>query len=460
MGIKELKPIKNTDKILLLGFGKEGQDTYLALRKLFPKKELAIADQMEFSIFSSLKLYSNLIKKDKYLKLHLGKNYLKSLRNYNLIIKTPGIPLQTIKPFLKKKAEITSQTEIFFDNCKGKIIGITGTKGKGTTSSLIYKILKTKGMKVHLVGNIGKPVLQMLLKSNKKDIFVYELSSHQLQNLKKSPYIAVFLNIYPAHLDYYKNFIQYQKAKENITKWQTKKDFFIYNQDQRVLKKFAAKTKAKKISFGRNKIKNLEKIIPKKEIPLKGEFNLLNVMAAISAAQIFNIKTKDIKKSLRCFKPLPYRLEFVGKYKGIEFYNDSLATIPQATQVALESLGNKVKTLILGGSYVKGFDFEDLAKKILRSKIKTLIFLDRGVKNSKITETGKKIWDLIKKNTVKTPDVFFVSSMAEAVKRAYQNTKKGEICLLSPGAPSFNLFSSYKQRGDLFKKYVKVLGKK
>ncbi|MBU2579052.1 UDP-N-acetylmuramoyl-L-alanine--D-glutamate ligase [Patescibacteria group bacterium] len=474
MVLNNLKNKLKDKKILILGFGKEGKDSYLALRKLFPKKILGIADQNVKCQMSNVKCF-------------FGKNYLKSLKGYDIIIKTPGIPLKIIKPYLprtpeslaihsgnkeaqtiiplqenfvfqhgvrglSKKQKITSQTEIFLENCPGKIIGITGTKGKGTTSSLIFQILKRAGLKVKLVGNIGKPVFQVLLKSSNQDIFVYELSSHQLENLKQSPRIAVFLNLYPAHLDYYKNFKFYQKAKENIVKWQTKDDFLIYNGDQKEVKEIAKISPAKKISFGIKNLKELEKIISKNEIPLKGEFNFLNILAAVLVAKIFNISEKTIKQAIKSFKPLPHRLEFVGKYKGIEFYNASLATVLQATIEAIEALKDKIETLIFGGQDIKGLDFSLVAQKILKSKIKTLILFP---------ETDKKIMQEIKKTQAQVlPKIFFVSSMDKAVKIAYKNTKKGKICLLAPGTPSFNLFRDYKERGNLFKKYVKYYGSK
>jgi UDP-N-acetylmuramoylalanine--D-glutamate ligase len=445
-----LEELKNK-KILILGFGREGQDSYLALRKLFPQKVLAIADKLEFKNLPKNK--QKLLKSDKKLKLYFGKNYLKSLPNYDLIIKTPGIPLKTIKPFLKKNTKITSQTEIFFENCPGTIVGVTGTKGKGTTCALISQILKERGLKVHLVGNIGKPVFQLLLKAKNDEIFVYELSSHQLQNLKKSPQIAVFLNLYPCHLDYYKNFQEYKKAKENITKYQTKKDFFIYNAQQKELREIAKISKAKKIPINptNHEFRGIANKIKKN--PLIGKFNLFNIMAAFKVGKIFGISEREIIKAIEKFKPLPHRLEFVGKYKGIEFYNDSLATVPQATQFALEALGNKVKTLILGGFNRGGVDFSSLAKKILKSNIKNLIFLSPG--------TGEKIWrEILALKKRNLPKAFFVSSMAQAVKKAYQNTKRGKVCLLSPASPSFNLFRDYRERGNLFKKFVRYYGSK
>ena len=437
----KLKNLKNK-KILILGFGKEGRDTLKFLRKIFPKKKIGIADK-------NLKIKKSKIKNVKW---HLGKNYLKSLKNYDLIVKSPGIPIhlpEIEKAF--KKGKITSQTEIFFQNCKGKIVGVTGTKGKSTTSNLIYKILKEGRLKVHLVGNVGKPPLSLLFSDSEEKIYVYELSSHQLYNLRKSPQIAVFLNIFPEHLDYYKNFREYLMAKANICLWQKKEDFLIYNFRDKNIKKIVKKSKAKKIP-----IKNYSNILQNigisiSKIPLKGEHNLLNIACAIKVGEIFNIPKTKIKKAIQNFKGLPHRLEFLGSFKGIYFYNDSLSTIPETTIFALNTLGEKVQTLILGG-YDRGLDFKNLAKRILKSKVQTLILFP---------DTGERILkEILKLNKKRRKiEAFFVDNMKDAVRLSFEKTQKGKICLLSPASPSFNLFTNYKERGNLFKKYVKYYGK-
>jgi UDP-N-acetylmuramoylalanine--D-glutamate ligase len=441
----KIETLKNK-KILILGFGREGKDTFEFLRKIFPEKNFGIADKDKNC---KLQIANCKLRKVKW---HLGENYLKALKDYDVIIKSPGIPIHL--PEIEgafREGKITSQTEIFFENYKGKIVGITGTKGKSTTASLIYKVLKEGGLKVRLAGNIGKPVLNYLISSKEDEILVYELSSHQLYNLKISPHIAVFLNIYPEHLDYYKDFNEYLMAKANITLWQKEDDFLVYNFKDKNVREIVEKSRAKKIPI--KDYSNVLKSIGIKKIPFYGDFYGLNIACAIEVGKIFGVNRKKIKRAIERFKPLKHRLEYIGRFKGIKFFNDSLSTIPQTTIAALNSLGEKVQTLILGG-YDRGLDFKELAREILRRKIKHLILFP---------ETGDRIWREILNQTKDDsilPKAILVQNMRDAVKTAFEITQKGKICLLSPASPSFGLFKDYKERGNLFKKYVKYYGKK
>ncbi|MDP2649633.1 MAG: UDP-N-acetylmuramoyl-L-alanine--D-glutamate ligase [bacterium] len=411
--------------ILILGFGREGKATLRFLEKHFPGKKIGIADQSDKG------------------------DYLEKIKDYDVIIKSPGIPyLPEIKKAQSLGKIITSATQIFFDNFKGKIIGVTGTKGKSTTASLIYEVLKSGGLNAHFVGNIGKPALDLLNKLDENSIVVYELSSFQLEDLDKSPYIAVFTNLYPEHLDHHGDFYFYKEAKNNITKFQTKKDYLIYNQDILELKYIAQQSHATKISFSKKDKQMVENLVHKDTIPLLGEFNLLNIVPAIIIGRLFKITDEKIEEAIINFRPLPHRLEFVGETEGIRFYNDSLSTIPEATAGALSALGSNVTTLIAGG-FDRGLDYSILGQAIAKSHIKTLILFP---------DTGVKIWDSVCKYCKKLPRKFDVLDMEKAVKIAFAQTEKGKICLLSPASTSFNLFRDYEDRGNQFKDWVKKLG--
>lgn len=428
-----LEEFKNKP-VLILGFGREGQDSFLFLSKKFPKQVIGIADQKE-------KISPLFHGRGKQVIWHLGRNYLKALKRYDVIIKSPGIPPRIIAPFLTKRQKVTSQTEIFFENCPGTIIGVTGTKGKSTTATLIYEVLKSGGVNARLVGNIEQPALQFLEKATKGDVFIYELSSFQLETITRSPRIAVFLNLHPEHLDHHGTFKSYANAKANITRFQSKEDYLIFNEADPNVRKIAAKSRGQKIPFTPLKRKNAG--------------FLASPEPAVIIGKLFSIPKEKIRETIKNFKTLPHRLERVGEWKGITFYNDSLATIPEATIGAIDMLGSQVHTLVSGG-FDRGIKFGHLAQKILKSNVKTLILFPT---------TGELIWKEIEKLNKKhasrrTPQHFFLNNMATAVELCYQNTLKGKICLLSPASSSFNLFRDYKDRGEQFKKFVKFYGKK
>ncbi|MCP6726673.1 MAG: UDP-N-acetylmuramoyl-L-alanine--D-glutamate ligase [Patescibacteria group bacterium] len=408
----KLSELKNK-RILILGFGREGRDTYAFLKKEGLGSVIGIADKRE-----------NIEKEDA--TMHLGSSYMKAITEYDIIIRSPGIPLNNIQEYLTEKQTLISQTEIFFSNMKGSIIGITGTKGKSTTASLIYEVLKKEGIQVHLIGNIGKPVLQFLQNSSTDDVFVYELSSFQLAALKISPHIAVILNLYEEHLDWHGNLEEYIKAKTNITRFQTADDYLVFNKEDDKVKAIVDGSKAQKIGFKENRGKNMA--ASKEPILL--------------VAELFGIPQKTAEKTIEEFKGLEHRLQKVGTYNGITFYNDSLATIPEATIAALDILGKDVQTLIAGG-LDRGISYEKLGKRIQNSKIKTLILFP---------ETGKKILQAIDNPAFKH---IFVDTMQEALNAAFVETENGKICLLSPASSSFNLFKDYEDRGNQFIKYAK-----
>ncbi len=457
-------------KILILGLGREGESTYRLLRRLWPEKELGLADQANVSQLS--REWKHLIQSDKNLALHLGQDYLKRVGDYEVIFKTPGISfrLPEIKKALKQGVVVTSQTEVCLNRIKERAIGITGTKGKTTTASLIHHLIKSHHPSF-LIGNMGIPAFSCWEESERKNAwFVCELSSHQLDRLEISPHIAVFLNLMPDHLDYFDNIEEYYQAKSNIARHQQLKDKLIYNGDDEKVTDAARSSSAQKLSFGAVKQEqNLcfwdkgklwyRKRVGEDSEPVLSIEDLedchpsarLNLVPAVMVAKMLGVSNEAIVAQLKTFHPPQDRLEFIGEYNGISFYNDSAATIPQATISAINAFAGKIGTLIVGGSE-KGTDFTDLAEKIVENKIPHLIaFPTTGLKIAKLVED--------KANSLgqNIPEIKVAESMEEAVKHSYQVTSVGQICLLSPASASFTIFKNYHERGESFSFWARKL---
>jgi len=443
-------------EVAILGLGLEGISSAEFLFKEGAK--ITILDQKEKSEIEQEYLGRGEKVKANFI---LGANYLDNLDQFDLLVRSPGINKDQDK-FINTNTLITSQTKIFFDLCPCQIIGVTGTKGKGTTSSLIYEMLKKEGRDVYLVGNIGNPPLSILDKLNTQSIVVFELSSFQLQDLKKSPHIAVVLMVTSEHLDYHKDTISYIDAKKNILKFQNNTDFAIINRDYPASSESDIHTQGKIYQVSREQevlsegcfVKNgaiwfrdigeEEKVIECSEIALPGKHNWENICASIVAARLEGVKYKNIVEVLKFFKGLEHRLELVDTIQGIRYYDDSFSTTPETAIAAIEAFSDP-EILILGGSS-KNSNFEELGKVISRAEnIKAII----GI--------GKE-WEKIKLH-IKTQVILIegAKDMVTVIKAASRIAETGDVVLLSPACASFGMFKNYKDRGERFKAEVKKL---
>jgi len=451
-------------KILILGFGREGKSTYKHLRKSNPAGLLTIADQNPDIVNG--KGEACLAPTDPNVAFKLGDDYLQNLDEYDIIIKSPGISLKDF-PELVNDERITSQTDLFLQEFHKQIIGVTGTKGKSTTTALIYHILKKQSDNVILVGNIGIPPFDLYEKINENTKIVAELSSHQLQHVQASPHIAVLLNIYQEHLDHYNSYEEYQQSKWNITRFQNESDYFIFDVDHELLNELwsyvgiTRKTYTFSVSEPQKQgcyihdnwiYFNEKKFYDCSEHRyLKGDHNLLNIMAAINVCKICKVDDETIRLGIADFKGLPHRLECVGTYNDITFYNDSISTIPQATIAALKSLEN-VQTLILGG-FDRGIDYLPLVEFLMHHPIKNIIF---------VGDAGQRISNLWISRIVENPQLhndfvnfFDAKNYDEVVDLAFKITEKNHVCLLSPAAASYDMFKDFEHRGDYFKDKIR-----
>jgi len=411
-------------KVLILGFGREGKSTFKFLYPNFPEIHLGIADASEIPHERELDGVD----------LHCGPEYLNAIDNYDWVIKSPGVKLPALPK--EKAIKITSQTNLFLKIYGRQTIGISGTKGKSTTASLTYHLLKKSNRKVLLMGNIGLPSFDFINDIEKDTVVVYELSAHQLQYVDHSPHVAVLINLFPEHLDFFEDFETYRYAKENLFRFQQTGDIAICgpavkNSHCQLMSDIKKETE---ILFGAT-------VIPATLLlrtGLQGDHNLQNILLASKAAKSVGLTGDEIYAGLRGFKPLAHRLEKVGAFGGIRFVNDSIATIPQATRAAVQTLG-KVDALILGG-FDRGLDYSCLVDFLAASQIGNFFFLGRA---------GQRMFDLFcQKQT--SQNLYKVIDLEE-IFSILQKSENVHSCLLSPAAASYDQFHNFEHRGDRFK---------
>ncbi|MBI3638625.1 UDP-N-acetylmuramoyl-L-alanine--D-glutamate ligase [Candidatus Wolfebacteria bacterium] len=451
-------------KVAILGFGREGKSTLQYLKKSpkYKNAEIFILDRDPKTAASAKYWASGAI---------AGKNYLKNLDQFNIVFRSPGIPynLSEIKRALKKGVEFSSATKLFFEEI-GKVvrrgsplvIGITGTKGKGTTSTILYKILKACGKNVHLAGNIGKPAIEILPRLKKNPIVILELSSFQLQDFNPQsggPDIAAAVDTFPDHMDVHKNFKEYFDSKTNIAKYQRKVDKIFYFSGNKYSKLIALKSRGKKIAVNEKSANSREwwnSFENKLKIP--GEHNLKNAVMAATIAESLGCPNKKILDVVKKFKGNEHRLELARKImvrqahhkSAIYFYNDSASTNPQTTAAAVKSF--KEPIILIAGGKDKKLNYSPLKKALKESSVKLVILFG---------ENKGKIAKQVKSSKYKT---MRVKNLKIAVSLAYKEAKLlaayyklPTIIIFSPAAASFDMFKDYKERGEIFKKIVKRL---
>ncbi len=445
-------------KIAVLVFGVEGKTVigYLSRHGIKP----VLFDQSPANGFS--------VTDRQFIKRHctaavFGKLAFSKLQGFEIIFKSPGIPPRELKR-LPKTAKVTSQTAEFLKAHSRRTIGVTGTKGKGTTSTLVYEMLKAAGRPAYLTGNIGKlQAFEIYDKLKPADWVVFELSSFQLRDVQASPHIAVVLMTTSEHLNWHKNRRDYWQSKTGITRFQQKKDFTVLNRDypgskavgrlgrgqKSYVSRFGSVSQGCCVLNGKivlKKGKQVLPIIPVSELALIGEHNWENACAASEAAHLAGCGLGPIRKVLRRFRGLEHRLEFAGQKAGVKFYNDSFSTIPETTMAAVRAFRKPV-VLLLGGSG-KNSDFRPLAKMLAEQKNlrKAVVY----------GSEAPRILAALKRARVPAEKITAGRNTFSAVfQQARSAAKKGDVVLLSPACASFDMFKNYKQRGETFKRLVK-----
>ncbi len=450
-----MNPIISTLKdknVIILGFGREGRSSYHWMRKHLPLQPLTIADK------HPIELNFN----DPNITLICGDEYMNNLNNYDLIIKSPGVPFAKLNYYVEDQ-KISSQTALFLQHYGHQTIGITGTKGKSTTASLLFHIInKCKG-NAFLVGNIGIPFFDIIDEIDSNSTIVAELSALQLEFVRNSPHIAIMLNLFKEHLDFFNTFNNYINAKMNITQYQSSSNYFIYNYDDDLIGKqlHANNYKRNYLSYSRVRPLNsgaftreqnmviIQAKTEKGQVPisvlhnLRGGHNVGNAMAALLACDVLHLNLNEVAQYMQEFVGLEHRLEKVGKINGITFFNDSISTVPESTISALQCIDD-VATLILGG-FDRGIDYTIIYKYLADNPVQHLIFTGPA---------GERMLKEMKEKQMIPPHIYQEEDYKNIIMIALHHTPKGKVCLLSPAAASYNAFQNFEERGNYFKQLL------
>jgi len=419
-------------KIAIAGYGVEGQESFRYWSKL-PENEVTIVDEKGTGAPIPEGIPSI-----------VGPDAFKQLEGFDLVIRTAGLAPNKIAT----SGKIWSATNEFFEKSPAPIIGVTGSKGKGTTASLIASILEEAGKKVWLVGNIGISALSVLEQIKPDDIVVYELSSFQLWDLQRSPQVAVVLFIEREHLDVHANMEEYVESKAQITKHQIPGDILIYNAENKYSVQIADSSVAQKIGYPSNDAAHVvdgwfyygqQQLVSVNTLSIPGAHNVSNALAAIDAIWPFTQDVDAIEGGLSDFIGLPHRLAYVANVNNVEYYDDSIATTPSSAIAALRAFADKPKVIILGGS-TKGSEFNELAMELTRHDVQVILIGDEAARIAEALEiVGFTHYESIENATA---ELF--------TRRAAELALPGSVVLLSPAAASFGIFKNYADRGEQF----------
>ena len=459
--LKEFEDYIRFRKIAIIGLG---VSNIPLIDYMYEKKaKVTVFDDREFE-----KIPEEITKKIENYKFEysFGKDNLKKLKNFDIIFRSPScLPTRAeLAEEEKRGALVTTEIEMLMKMCPCKIVGVTGSDGKTTTTSLIYSILKEAGYNTYLGGNIGTPLFTKISEIKPDDIVVLELSSFQLMGMKVSPHIGVITNITPNHLNIHKDYQEYIDAKKNIFKYQKENDIIVLNYDNAITRECAKEALGKVVYFsGKNKLEDGlivdDKIIKEckdgirkhlldtQEVLLRGEHNYENIATALAATRTL-VDTDIAIKAIKKFKPVEHRLEFVREINKVKWYNDSVSSSPTRTIAGLKSFDEEI--VLIAGGYDKNLDYTPIAKPII-DNVKALILM--GQTSGKIFEAVKE--ELEKQN--KKLKIYMCNSLEETVNLAKKVSEPNQIVLFSPASASFDMFKNFADRGIQFKNLVNKL---